>query len=142
MPLAQYAARYWIDHAKSGRMDPTILLMILRLFISESVPLLNWVRMYNIDGGYKALSTDKSQICCALYYSSLAGMQEVSDCLLHEGEDVNAEGGRLGSPLQAAACEGYEGVVKLLLKNGAGVNAKGGEYGYALQAASYRGNEA
>jgi hypothetical protein len=39
MPLAQYAAEHWIDHAKSGGMDPTVLQLILRLFTSESAPL-------------------------------------------------------------------------------------------------------
>ena len=76
MPLAQleYAARHWIDHAKSGGWDPTVLPLILHLFTSESAPLINWIRMFNIDTGYKNLSLDKSEVCCALYYSSLAGM--------------------------------------------------------------------
>ena len=52
MPLAQYAAEYWIDHAKSGRMDPIILQLILHLFISGSAPLQNWIRMHNIDACY------------------------------------------------------------------------------------------
>ena len=134
MPLAWYAADHWIDHAKSGGMDPTVLQMIMCLFISESAPLINWIKLYNIDGRDPM---DESEVCCALYYSSLAGMQEVSDCLLHKGENANAKGGRLGNPLQAAAFEGNEEIVKLLLENGALVNAEGGNYGNALQAASY-----
>ena len=74
MPLAQYAARHWIDHAKSGGWGPTVLPLVLHLFTSESAPLINWIRMFNIDTGYKDLSLDKSEACCALYYSSLAGM--------------------------------------------------------------------
>jgi len=107
MPLAQYAARHWIDHAKSGRVDPTVLQLILRLFTSEPASLNNWIRMYNIDAKGRQergdLSMDRSKVCSALYYSSLAGMLEVSDCLLHKGENANAEGGRLGNALQAAS---------------------------------------
>ena len=142
MPLAHYAAEHWIGHTKSGGMVPTVLQLILRLFTSGSAPLKNWIRMYNIDlGGYQDLSMDGAKVCSALYYSSLAGMPEVSDCLLHKGEDANAEGGRFGNPLQAASHEGYEAIVKLLLENGADVNAMGGEYGNALWAASLRGDE-
>ena len=41
MPLAWYAAEHWIGHAKSGGMVPTVLQLILCLFISESAPLTN-----------------------------------------------------------------------------------------------------
>ena len=143
MPLARYAAWNWINHAKSVEMNPSVLQLIMCLFISESAPLINWIRMYNIDieDGEEHLSLDRSEVCCALYYSSLAGMQEVSDCLLHKGENANAKGGTFGNPLQAAAYKGNEEIVKLLLENGAVVNAEGGLYGNALQAASYKGNE-
>ena len=138
MPLAQYAAEHWIDHVKSGGIDPTVMQLILRLFTSESAPLKNWIRMYNIDfGGY----TEQAEVCSALYYSSLAGMQEVTVCLLHKGENVNEVGGRFGNALQAASHGGYEEIVKLLLENGAEVNAEGGEYGNALQGASFRGDQ-
>ena len=146
MPLAEYAAEHWIDHAKSGAMDATVLQLILRLFISESAPLTNWIRIYNIDAGWikehQNLSMNGADVCSALYYSSLAGMEEVSDLLLHKGENANVEGGRYWNPLQAASCEGHEKSVKLLLKKGAEVNAEGGVYRNALQAASIGGNEA
>ena len=143
MPLARYAAVHWIDHAMSGGIASTVLELILRFFASESAPLKNWIRMYNIDEeSYEEDSMDRADICSALYYSALAGMQEVSDCLLQMGENANAEGGRLGCALQAASYGGYEGIVKLLLENGAELNVKGGEYGNALQAASFRGNKA
>ena len=156
MPLAQYAARHWIGHAKSGVVDSTALRLILHLFISESAPLINWIQMRIIhrecdniiDGEYDDLIEyiyfqpfGGSRVCPALYYSSLAGMQEVSACLLHTGEDANAEGGWYGNALQAASYICNEEIVKMLLRNGAEVNSGGGEFGNSLQAASYRGNE-
>ena len=144
MALAWYAAEHWIDHAKSGGVDPAVLRLILRLFISESAPFTKWIRMYNDYEAYQYsfLSLDRSGVCCALYYSSLVGIQEVSNCLLHKGENANAKGGILGNPLQAASYKGFDVIVKLLLENGAEVNAEGGVYGNALQAASIGGNEA
>ena len=134
MALAWYAAEHWIDHAKSGGVDPAVLRLILRLFISESAPFTNWIRMYNDYEAYQYsfLSLDRSEVSCALYYSSLAGMQEVSDCLLNKGENANAEGGKYGNALQAASLGGNEVIVKLLLENGADMNAEGGQYGNAL----------
>ena len=145
MPLALYAAEHWIDHAKSREMDPTVLQLILRLLTSESAPFKNWIRIHDIEGPYflfGSMDLEKKNFCSPLYYASLAGMQEASDCLLQRVENANAKGGIFGNPLQAASYEGHEAIVKLLLENGAEVDAKGGRYGNALQAASYRGNEA
>ena len=140
MPLAQYAAEHWISHAKSGGMDSTLSPLILHLFTPESAALKNWIRIHNIDErwpwDYKNLSLDGTKVGSGLYYSSLSGMEEISDCLLHRGENPNAKGGRYDNPLQAASYRGNEAIVKLLLENGAEVNAEGGEYGNALQAAS------
>ena len=143
MPLAQYAAEHWIDHAKSGGMDSSVLQLILHLFTLESTPFQNWIRIHDIDippWHYGSMKLEKKDFCSPLYYSSLAGMQEASDCLL-QIENPNAKGGRLGNPLQAASYMHNEAIVKLLLENGAEVNAEGGEYGNALQAASYNGDE-
>ncbi|KAM0452465.1 hypothetical protein ACHAPV_009499 [Trichoderma viride] len=49
--------------------------------------------------------------------------------------DVNAQGGILGSALQAAAISGQTESIKLLLDKKANVNAAGGLYGSALNAA-------
>ena len=143
MPLAKYAAEHWIVHAKSGEIDPNGLQLILHLFTSGSAPLTNSIRIFNIDGqrwsrlGIDDLSMNKAEVCSALYYSSLAGIKEVSDCLLQKGENANAKGGCFGNALQAASYSSNEAIVKLLLVNGAEVNADGGQFGNALQAASY-----
>jgi ankyrin repeat protein len=64
--------------------------------------------------------------------------------LLDSGADVNAQGGKYGNALQAAASKGNEAVVRLLVDSEAdvNVNAQGGEYANALQAAAFLGNEA
>ena len=128
MPLEQYAAKYWIDHAKSGGMDPTVLQLILQLFTSESAPFKNWIKI------------SKLEYHSPLYYASLFGMQDVVECLLQRRENAKGE---LVTPLVAASRKQYEGVVRLLLENGAMVNVLTGEYENALHAASaaHQGSE-
>ncbi|KAM0457339.1 hypothetical protein ACHAO4_003137 [Trichoderma viride] len=53
--------------------------------------------------------------------------------------NVNAEGGKHGFALQAAAYAGQPESVKLLIEKGANVNAQGGEYKNALNAATIWG---
>ena len=128
MPLTQYVAEHWIGHVKSARgIGPTVLQLILHLFTSDSAPLKNWIWVYNIDDIYSIMG--RPVFYSALYYSSLAGMEEVTGCLLHKGENANVEGGRYGNALQAASYEGNMAIVKLLLESGAEVNAVGGHYG-------------
>ena len=143
-PLAQYAAKHWMDHANFEGIDPAPLELILRLFTPESAAFTNWIRIDNIDRTFhlhQNLSMNKAQACLPLYYASLAGLQQVATHLLENGADVNAQGGRYGNALQAASFKGQEGIVKLLIERGADVNAQGGEYGNALQAASFEGQE-
>ncbi|KAF8537917.1 hypothetical protein BDD12DRAFT_911128 [Trichophaea hybrida] len=94
-----------------------------------------------------------------LYIAAEGSSLSATTMLLDWGADVNAQGGRYGNALQAAALRGNKGgrygnalqaaawrgneaIVHLLLDRGADVNAQGGEYGNALQAAALRGNEA
>ena len=63
---------------------------------------------------------------------------ECIQLLLDKGADVNAEGGKYGTALQAAAGAYFNNIecIQLLLNKGANVNAEGGKYGTALQAAA------
>jgi hypothetical protein len=142
-PLSLYAAENWIDHAKLGGIDLSLLKLILQLLTPEAAAFTNWIRICNIDFLWmQNLSIDRSQVHSPLYYASLAGLQQVSEHLLEKDADVNAHGGRYGNALQAASYGGHEAIVKLLLEKEADVNAQGGIYGNALQAASYGGHKA
>jgi len=55
--------------------------------------------------------------------------------LLDLGANINARGGTLATPLQAAAFNGNMRILNLFLSHGADVNIKGGFYGGALSAA-------
>jgi ankyrin repeat protein len=67
---------------------------------------------------------------------------ELVTLLLDRGANVNAQGGKYSTALQAAAASKRGSVekVRLLLDRGANVNAQGGKYGSALQAALHHGH--
>ncbi|KAJ8114293.1 hypothetical protein ONZ43_g4937 [Nemania bipapillata] len=58
-----------------------------------------------------------------------------ADILISNGANVNCYGGRLHSPLQAAACQGVKELVSLYIHHGAVVDAIGGSFQTALNAA-------
>ncbi|KAI9889651.1 MAG: hypothetical protein M1814_005052 [Vezdaea aestivalis] len=67
---------------------------------------------------------------------SAKGFNEMVQILIDAGANVNAQSGKYGNALQAAAACGYTETVRILLAAGANVNAQGGQYGNALQAAA------
>ncbi|CAI7639148.1 unnamed protein product [Penicillium pancosmium] len=76
------------------------------------------------------------------YYLQLELTSMLKELLLNSGADINAQGGKFGNALQAAACayNGSTEIVQLLLDCGADINARGGEYGSALVTASAYAN--
>lgn len=77
----------------------------------------------------------------ALHDASLQGNLDTVRYLLDNSVDVNAQGGRYGTALQAASYhQANMLILQHLLDHGANVNAQGGKYGTALQAASRIGN--
>ena len=138
-PLAPYAAKYWISHAKSAADGGTGTLQTLidTLFLTDSDgPFISWIRLYDLDYPWKDADMERSPDGSRLYYASLAGFQEASLALLKGGANPYTKGGRYGSVLHAAASRGLKQVVQLLLDQGANVNLQGGHYGSALQAAA------
>lgn len=61
--------------------------------------------------------------------------------LVHEGADVNAQGGEYGNALQAACYHGRKRIAELLIQKGAEINARSGRIGSVLRAACSKGNE-
>ena len=138
-PLGEYAARFWVTHAKVAEKGPTqaSILLIMELFLTEREGFLNWIRMYNFDRyGEQDLSLKLDDLASPLYYAALAGLLEPAKLLIEAGKGVNFQGGEYGNALQAALYWGYNNIVQLLLDRGADINAQGGYFSNALQAAS------
>jgi ankyrin repeat protein len=143
-PLLKYAAQSWFYHSTlqcSGEISRETSLLHIEQMRN------NWLVVHDPDDPWKEPFDGRVRIerrggsGSAIYYASLLGLPAVVAKLLHNGADVNAEGGEYGSPVQAASARGHENNVQLLIENGANVNAKGGEYGSPIQAASDEGHK-
>ncbi|KAK8171994.1 hypothetical protein BKA80DRAFT_261758 [Phyllosticta citrichinensis] len=62
----------------------------------------------------------------------------ISELLIENGADVDAQGGFYGSAVQAAASVANEQGVRLLLEKGADPSLRGGKYGSELKASRHR----
>ncbi|KAF4771904.1 hypothetical protein HAV15_004523 [Penicillium sp. str.  len=145
-PFAHFAAAYWFFfYRNSGKEKSDIEGLILRLFKDQRGSFLTW-------GGFlgNALQVASSGFTTdgrsdKHYYHVANGKtvqnEKTVQTLLYHGADVNIQGGRFGTALQAASCEGHEKVVQILLDQGADINAQGGKYSNALQAAAQGGHE-
>lgn len=135
-PLVKYAARHWIDHFKAASCPEDAFQLALSLFTSTEDALGVWYCVFNIDKPWSWVHRQWSSPAGPLYYASLAGLERIICSLLEAGVDPNQEGGVLGTPLQAAVCQGNIDIVKILLAYGADVNRSGGRFGSPLMAAA------
>lgn len=154
LPLLRYSAEFWFKHVqKCGRdadhKEPLAGRMT-SLFGGSSITFKNWLSIYDINFRRGARNCNAFRLGSGpspLYYSALLGFVEPTrDLLSSESSagrtDVEAFGGKYGTPLVAASTCGSEEIVTLLLDRGADVNAFSGLiYGHALHAASFHGYE-
>lgn len=74
------------------------------------------------------------------FLASIGNLKTLKELVESHGADVNAHGGRYGTPLQAAAVAGFDEVVFYLLQKGANAKAHGYLFGHALTAAAFSGS--
>lgn len=144
-PLAEYAAMYGINHARSVEMKGRVLELAIELFDETNPAFANWINIYNPDKPWQAPSMAIKRKSdgppSPLYIASLCGMLKVAQTLIESGIDVEQITGECGNSLQAASHSGYQEVVQQLIEAGADVNHVGGLYGTALEAAAFGGHE-
>jgi Ankyrin repeats (3 copies)/Ankyrin repeats (many copies) len=137
-PLAQYAARHWVNHARFGAMSSHVGEDMRQLFNPDKPHFAVWTRIYDLD---HFSSSPLSPRGGPLYYSALCGFHEIADWLVTTcSQDVNARGGSQGTPLMVASLVGFLQIVQLLLKHGANPNVWNGSLQTPLLFASYRGH--
>jgi hypothetical protein len=97
-PLARYAVKYWIRHARFANSDMnTIHQLIVEFFLRKKDAYLNWIRLFGADGWRKEPDISKSleknlvSVPSPLYYVTLFGLVESLRLLLRNGADVNAQ---------------------------------------------------
>jgi len=127
IPLARYAALYWVDHAQVEGIPPCIRAAMEDLFDMGKSHFAAWLRVHNIDDEHWIQFSFRSPLPDAqpLYYAALCGFYDLAKVLiLKHPEHVNISGGRLVTPLVAALRRKHFQIAELLLQNGADINVR------------------
>ena len=127
-PLALYAAKHWVYHAKYEDVASQIQGAMEELFNPSKPYLATWIWIRDSAAYYQETflyleerSTEPE--ATALYYAAACGFSGVANYLIiTHGENVHAKCGYRGSPLHAASYSGDLDVVRLLLAHGADIN--------------------
>jgi ankyrin repeat protein len=105
-PLADYAARHWLDHCKFGDVTVAIQDATKYLFDRARPHFSAWIWVYDIDDPYRnSVPTTHPELpeATPLYYGILCGFPWLIEHLIATyPEDVNTRGGYYGTPLLAA----------------------------------------
>jgi hypothetical protein len=127
-PLAFYAAKHWVDHAKYEDVASRVQGAMEQLFNPSKPYLAAWTWIHDVDSyGYREIvnleERPERPEATALYYAALCGFSGLADYLITtQGENVDAKCGRRGSPLHAASDMGNLDVVRVLLAHGVDKN--------------------
>ncbi|KAL9120568.1 MAG: hypothetical protein Q9187_002877 [Circinaria calcarea] len=167
LPLAEYAAEYWAKHlVKGGGNVPHAAVDLL----SSKEKMKNWIDLHDLEVKISNCRHARKLPGSPLYYAVLTRLERLVRSLkdVNEGKSqqraaddgietegqktvhnlatpynqgfLNTRGGRLHTPLQAAAWIGQQDIIEFLVKHGADPNIYGGsEGGSALSAAAHNG---
>ena len=142
IPLAEYAAQYWVDHAQFGNVSSHIRDAMEFLFDADKPHWAAWIRAYNIDVSWEWYSPYcEVEGAFPLYYASLCGFYDlVEHLIIKDPQHIEAMGGRLRTPLVAALYRKHFNVAEFLFLNGAHVDVRGIWDNTPLAAASLTGS--
>jgi len=128
-PLALYAARYWVDHARFDNGSSTIRGAMECLFDASKPHFVTWTRIYDIDYPFWNITTQPTlPDACPLYYAILCGFRGlVEHLVVTHPQDINARGGYHATPLHAAIAKGNIDLTMLLLEHGADITTLNGK---------------
>jgi ankyrin repeat protein len=133
-PLAQYAAKHWVDHAQFENASSHIREGMEHLFDPDKPHFAAWLQVHDIDISppypsflfyFANLSYGKSNSATPLYYAALCGFHDLAEQLIIKyPQQVNTTGGYYVSPLVAALRCGHLDVAQLLYERGANVDVQ------------------
>jgi ankyrin repeat protein len=140
IPLAEYAAIHWVEHAQFKDVSSRIRDAMEYFFDADKPHFAAWPKVHDIDGEWFTFSPGSSYRGEPLYYASLCGFYDLAKHLVvKHPEHVNAKGGQLVSPLGAALYGEHLQVAELLYEHGADVRVRGNVEWTLLHFASREG---
>jgi ankyrin repeat protein len=118
-PLAEYAAKHWVDHAKFDGVSEFVEDGMKRLFDPRNPHLAIWVSIYDPEWPLSSLiSRAKMPLQpkgSALHYAALYGLPAIVEFLVNQhSQDVRPRG--FDQALHPASKQGHEGVTRLPLE--------------------------
>jgi hypothetical protein len=141
IPLAKYAAQYWVDHAQFEKVALRIRDAMEYFLDADKPHWPAWCRVQMIDKHWELFVPPEGKDGpFPLYYASLGGFYDLAEHLVGKHpEHINARGGRMWSPLVAALRGKHFEVAELLHQNGADVNVCDPSENTLLRQASWNG---
>ena len=126
-PLVQYAAEYWVDHTQFEKVSSRVRVGMYDLFDKSRPHFAAWLQVHDMDERWTGFSPRvRHAVGSPLYSAALCGFYDLAERLITKyPEQVNARGGHLLAPLQAALYKRHFRVANLLHMNGAAVDILG-----------------
>ena len=137
-PLAEYAARHWVEHAQFESVSSRVWDGMVDLFDSSKPHFAAWLQVHDFDERWARFSNGyPNGVGSPLYYAAFCGFHDLAGHLITKHpEQVNARGGRSIAPLPAALSKKHFRVANLLRKHGAVVDVRDESGWTPLHAAS------
>ena len=143
IPLANYAAKHWVDHARFKDVPSRVQDTVEGFLDADKPHHAACLRLHPIDEGdnwWYQFTDDRMPRGWPLYYASFYGFYDLAKHLaVKHPEHVNARSGRLVSPLAAALYGKHFEVAELLHEHGANVNVRSKEESMLLHVTSVWG---
>jgi ankyrin repeat protein len=127
IPLVEYAAQYWFDHAGFENVASSIHDAMKYFFDADKPHWSAWSQVQTVDASWplfaRSIAPDDAH---PLYYASLGGFYDLAEHLVGKHpEHINARGGKMVTSLVAALRQKHFQVAELLHRNGAEVDVRG-----------------
>jgi ankyrin repeat protein len=142
LPLAEYAAQHWVEHAQFEDVSSRVRSGMDYLFDGSKPHFAAWLRVHDIDERWDVFSNGgKRHIGSPLYYAAFCGFHDMAESLITKHpEQVNEVGGLIIAPLPAALSKRHFRVADLLIKHGATVDVRDADEWTSLHAARGSGS--
>ena len=138
IPLARYAAQYWVEHAGFEKVASQIRDAMEYFFDADKPHWPAWCRVQMVNEQLEYFDfREGMENPFPLYYASLGGFYDLAEHLVGKHpEHINSRGGVMMTPLVAALGGKHFEVAELLHRNGADVDVRNGSENTLLRQAT------